>query len=120
MANSSGKKPIDSINKSVSFDILVNGSSIVSKHMIIKFNIGKAVNKISRAKVFISGGDANQNTFDESEEANFAPGKNIEIKVGYEQENHMLFKGVVEKLGITLNNGFVTQPWSSLHLSVAN
>lgn len=114
MSKTSGDKPKDSIDKPVSFDILVNGVSIVSKYMVIKINIDKAVNKISRAKVYISGGDAYKNTFDESEDKSFAPGKSVEIKIGYEQNNQVLFKGIVEKLGITLNNGFTTKPWASL------
>ncbi|MFT6065410.1 MAG: phage protein D/phage baseplate assembly protein gpV [Paraglaciecola sp.] len=114
MANTSEKKPKDSINKLVSFDILVNGSSIGSKRMVVKINIDKTINKISRAKIYLSGGDAYKNTFDESEDTNFAPGKTVEIKIGYEQSNQVLFKGIVEKLGITLNNGFAQNPWSSL------
>ena len=65
MSKTSGDKPKDSMDKPVSFDIRVNGVSIVSKYMVVKINIDKAVNKLSRAKVFLSGGDAYKNTFDE-------------------------------------------------------
>ena len=114
MANSSGKKPKDSINKLTSFAILINGKPIKSEYEVIKLNVDKVINKISRAKVYISAGNAYLNTFDESEDVNFAPGKSVELKLGYDQDNILVFKGIVEKLGISLNAGFASKPWQSL------
>tara|TARA_B110000240_G_C13512661_1_gene460745 strand:+ start:6122 stop:7936 length:1815 start_codon:yes stop_codon:yes gene_type:complete len=114
MADASGNKPKDSIDKAVSFDILINNVSIVSEYKVIKINIEKAINRISRAKVFLSGGNAYEHTFEESEDSNFSPGKSVKIKIGYEQTNVLVFEGIVEKLGISLKNGFATKPWSSL------
>lgn len=114
MANPSGNKPKDSINKLVSFAVLINGQPIESDYKVVKLNVDKVINKVSRAKVYLSGGDPYLNTFDESEDEDFAPGKSVELKFGYDQDNVLVFKGIVEKLGITLNNGFVTDPWSSL------
>ena len=68
-----GNQPIDSINKPVSFDVIINEVSIKSKYTIIKINVEKAINKISRARVYITGGDAHLNTFEESENTNFTP-----------------------------------------------
>lgn len=107
-------KPKDSENKPLSFDVSINGSSIKSEYSVIKINVDKAINKLSRAKIYISGGDAHQNTFDESEDLNFSPGKPVEVKLGYDQDNEVVFKGIVEKLGISLKNGFATKPWQSL------
>jgi phage protein D/phage baseplate assembly protein gpV len=112
--SSTGNKPIDSINKPISFDVIINGVSIKSKYTIIKINVDKAINKISKARVYISGGNANLNTFEESENTNFTPGKQVVLKFGYDQINDIVFEGVIEKLGISLKNGFITQPWSSL------
>lgn len=109
-----GNQPIDSINKPVSFDVIINEVSIKSKYTIIKINVEKAINKISRARVYITGGDAHLNTFEESENTNFTPGKQVVLKLGYDQINDIVFEGVIEKLGISLKNGFITQPWSSL------
>ena len=107
-------KPKDSVDKPLSFDVSINGSSIKSEYSVIKINVDKAINKLSRAKIYISGGDAHQNTFDESEDSNFAPGKSVEVKLGYDQDNEVVFKGIVEKLGISLKNGFATKSWQSL------
>jgi phage protein D/phage baseplate assembly protein gpV len=114
MPTSLENKPKDSVNKPISFDVLINGEPIKSNYKVIKLNVDKAINKISRAKVYLSGGNANLNTFDESEDINFAPGKTVELRFGYEQDNVVVFKGIVEKLGISLKNGFASKPWQSL------
>ena len=114
MASSIGNKPKDTVDKPISFEILVNGKSITSDYKIIKLNVDKVINKISRAKVYLSGGDAHLNTFDESENSNFNPGKTVELRFGYEQDNDVVFKGIIEKLGISLKDGFASKPWQSL------
>lgn len=107
-------KPEDSIEKPLSFKILINGKNVSDKYKIIKLNVDKAVNKISRAKVYISGGNAYLNTFDESENSDFEPGNSVEFSFGYEQKNKAVFKGIVEKIGISLKNGYASKPWQSL------
>lgn len=114
MANPSVNKPKDSIHKLATFAILIDDEPIKSGYKVIKLNVDKAINKISRSKVYLSGGDAYLNTFDASEDKNFAPGKAVELKFGYDQDNVLVFKGIIEKVGITLNNGFVMNEWSSL------
>lgn len=110
----SGNKPKDSVEKPISFDVIVNGKSITSDYKIIKLNVDKAINKISKARIYLAGGDAYLNTFDESEDTNFKPGKSVELRFGYEQNNVVVYKGIVEKLGISLKTGFSSEPWRSL------
>ena len=107
-------KPKDTVDKPLSFDVYINGSSITSDYEVIKINVDKAINKLSRAKIYLSGGDAYLNTFDESEDSSFAPGKSVEVRMGYDQDNDVVFKGIVEKHGISLKNGFATKSWQSL------
>ncbi len=109
-----GNSPDDSLFKPLSFTITVNGNEINSSFMVIKLKVEKEVNKISRAQLSISGGDPYLNTFDESENDDFKPGNEIEIEAGYSQENKVIFKGIIEKLRISLQEGFVTKPWKSL------
>lgn len=110
----SGNKPKDSVEKPISFDVIVNGRSITSDYKIIKLNVDKAINKISKARIYLAGGDAYLNTFDESEDSNFTPGKSVELRFGYEQNNDVVYKGIIEKLGISLKTGFSSEPWRSL------
>jgi len=109
-----GKSPEESLFKPLSFTLKVNGSELDSSFVVIKLKVEKEVNKISRAQFSISGGDPYLNTFDESEKDDFKPGTEIEIEVGYSQENKVVFKGIIEKLRISLQEGFVTKPWRSL------
>jgi len=114
MPSSIGNKPKDTIDKPISFDVFIAGKSISSDYKLIKLNVDKLINKISRARVYLSGGDAYLNTFEESENSNFNPGKAVELRFGYEQDNEVVFKGIIEKLGISLKDGFASKPWRSL------
>jgi phage protein D len=109
-----GNRPKDSVDKPISFEIAINGKVLNSKYQVIKINVDKAINKISRAKIYISGGDAYLNTFDETEDSTFLPGKTVQISLGYEQDNDPVYEGIIENLGVSLKNGFVTKPWQSL------
>lgn len=109
-----GNKPKDSNDKPLSLDVIVNGKPIPSDIDIIKLNVDKAINKISRARIYLAAGNAYENTFEESENSDFAPGKSVEIRFGYEQDNDIVYEGIVEKLGISLKTGFASKPWRSL------
>lgn len=113
MPNASGNKPKDSRDEPISFEIFIN-NVLVASEKVIKINIEKAINRISRAKVFLTGGDASLHTFEESEDGNFSIGNTVKIELGYKQVNVLAFEGIVEKLGISLKNGFATKPWQSL------
>lgn len=108
------KTPEETAFLPLSYTIKVNGNELDSTYQLIKVRVDKEVNKISRAKVFITGGDPYLNTFDESEEEDFKPGTEIIIELGYKQENKVVFKGIIEKLRIKLQEGFTSKPWRSL------
>ena len=56
MPSSIGNKPKDTIDKPISFDVFIAGKSISSDYKLIKLNVDKLINKISRARVYLSGG----------------------------------------------------------------
>jgi len=103
MANN---KPSDSQNKIVSYDIFINNKIIDEKFHIHKVITRKKVNKISRATIYIYGGDTDNNSFSESDESIFNNGNEIEIKLGYEQSNTTVFKGLIDSHGISLDSGY--------------
>lgn len=109
-----GATPEETAFQPLSYTVKVNGNELDSSYQLIKLKIEKEVNKIGRSKVFIVGGDPYLNTFDESENDDFKPGNEISIELGYKQENKVVFKGIVEKLRINLQEGFSTKPWKSL------
>lgn len=100
------KTPSDSLNKPLSFAIKVKGKLLDDKFQVFKLYVKKEVNKLSRAKFSVLGGDPYLQKFDESEDASFKPGEEVEILMGYDQKNVTVFKGIIEKHSISLGEGY--------------
>ena len=98
--------PIDSVNKPISFSLSFNNAPLPISLEIYSITVQKAVNKIGRAQVQILGGDPNMNSFEEAEADYFEPGNPVEIKLGYDQSNTTVFKGIVEKNHVSIRDGF--------------
>ena len=107
-------KPKDSVNRVISSQIVINNIDITNDFKIHKILTFKEINKISRAKIQFFGGNANQNSFEESEKSIFNPGNQIEIKLGYDQKNSTVFKGIIDKHSIVLKNGYQKQKSNSI------
>lgn len=107
-------KPKDSVNRVISSQIVINNIDITNDFKIQKILTFKEINKISRAKIQFFGGNANQNSFEESEKSIFNPGNQIEIKLGYDQKNSTVFKGIIDKHSIVLKNGYQKQKSNSI------
>lgn len=90
----------------VTYTILVNGDEIPKTIPVKTIAINKEVNKIPFARVRIIDGDPSLETFAISNEDYFVPGNEIEIKIGYRNDNLTLFKGIVVSHSnkITTNN----------------
>ncbi|MFZ2899293.1 MAG: type VI secretion system tip protein VgrG [Saprospiraceae bacterium] len=80
-----------------SFDILSEGRAIDSGYQVYYFEMVKMANKIPYAKLALRDGNAAEGTFEITDSDTFRPGKKIEIKAGYDQNNETIFKGVVVK-----------------------
>ena len=98
--------PIDSVNKPISYTLSFNNAPLPISLEIYSITVQKAVNKIGRAQVQILGGDPNMNSFEEAEADYFEPGNPVEIKLGYDQSNTTVFKGIVEKNHVSIRDGF--------------
>ena len=98
--------PIDSVNKPISYSLSFNNAPLPISLEIYSITVQKAVNKIGRAQVQILGGDPNMNSFEEAEADYFEPGNPVEIKLGYDQSNTTVFKGIVEKNYVSIRDGF--------------
>lgn len=112
--NLSGETADETNFEPLSFTIKVNGNNLDAKYAVQRIHTEKEINKISKAQIAISGGDPYMSTFDESEDSDFTPGNEIEILLGYKQNNTTVFKGIIEKIRISLQDGFITKPWKSL------
>src|SRR5690606_932761 len=60
-----------------------------------EIRIQKEVNKIPSARIKIRDGDPSLETFPQSNQELFIPGNEIEIKLGYNNQNSTLFKGII-------------------------
>ena len=98
--------PSDSLNQLASFDVKVDGTQIESSYKLFRIQTFKEVNKLSRATISIIGGDPKQNTFEESEDSIFTTGSEVEISLGYDQSNKVVFKGIISKHALQIKRGF--------------
>ncbi len=98
--------PLDTLNQPISFALMFNEATLPLNFEVYSISVHKAVNKIGRACVKILGGNPESNTFDEADSNLFKPGTEVEIKLGYDQSNTSVFKGIVEKNGLTIRDGF--------------
>jgi len=79
----------------VSYNVLVEGKEVSQKYHIVNIGIEKGINKIPSCRITILDGEANAEDFAISNSDDFIPGKKIEIKFGYHNENETVFKGII-------------------------
>jgi Rhs element Vgr protein len=79
----------------VTKNILINGEEIPLTIPVTSIVIQREVNKIPFAKIKIGDGDPSQEDFPISNEDIFIPGNEVEIKIGYRNDNTSLFKGMI-------------------------
>lgn len=87
----------------VNYSILIEGSELAGTFEINSIVTYKGVNKIPFAKIILLDGSVSAQDFDASSGENFVPGKKIEIKAGWDSELTTVFKGIVVKHSIKIN-----------------
>ncbi|MCB9284079.1 MAG: type VI secretion system tip protein VgrG [Lewinellaceae bacterium] len=97
--------PLQSANSTdlTTFKVLVDGNALPAGTGIISLEIEKSINRIPSAFLLVDDGDPAGQTFQGSSSDHFVPGKKIEIKGGYHQDESTLFKGVITKQKIRVN-----------------
>lgn len=86
------------------FTILSDGNAISQTYHIISIIANKEINRIPSATIILVDGDAATETFEISSADDFEPGKKIEIKAGWQNDEDTIFKGVVVKQNIKIKN----------------
>lgn len=102
------KSPDDSLQLVTSFDIKVGGKPLPKDIVVMKILVKSEVNKIAKAYLSIAGGKSYENLFPESELASFAPGKAVEISLGYAQKNVKVFSGIITKHSIDIGLDYLS------------
>lgn len=87
----------------VTFDIKVKGNTIPDSIVIQSIYIEKRVNKIATATFIVIDGEASTGKFPASSSSNFVPGNTVSIEAGYNSLNKPLFKGIVTKQSIRID-----------------
>jgi Rhs element Vgr protein len=84
----------------VTATILSGGTQVSSAYHVLSIVVNKEVNRIPSALIIMADGDVASQTFTISNAPDFEPGKEIEIKLGYQGSVDTVFKGIVVKHSI--------------------
>jgi Rhs element Vgr protein len=91
------KSPIVEESNLISFAILSDGKEIPGTYEVLEIRIEQRVNRIAEAEITLRDGSAANQTFDITDSDTFKPGAEIEIKLGYKNKNNSVFKGIITK-----------------------
>ena len=75
--------------------LLINGTELSREIPVLSIEIKKEVNKVPFARIRISDGDPSLQDFPLSNQEQLVPGNEIEIRIGYRNDNNNLFKGII-------------------------
>ena len=92
--------PSDQPKTVVTSTISSGGTEISNTYHVLSVIVSREVNRIPSATIIIIDGDPAAQTFEISNKAEFEPGKEIEIKLGYQSSEETVFKGIVVKHSI--------------------
>jgi Rhs element Vgr protein len=87
--------------------ILSDGLQIGPSYELLSIDVRREVNRIPSAHLYLIDGDSAKRDFPISNDATFEPGKEVEIKMGYEGEpksDTTVFKGRVIRHGVEAND----------------
>lgn len=95
--------PLTTDSSLVSFTIKVAGKEIPSTFQVVSIDTWVSVNKVPKAQIVLFDGNPSESNFEISNLPIFLPGNRIEIAAGYSQKESVIFKGVIVKQGIEIN-----------------
>jgi len=88
----------------VTYTIKVDGSPIPDQYQIYSIEITKTVNRITVASLVLLDGSSTEESFELSSSAYFIPGKELTIEAGYNNQNQLIFKGLITKQNLRVDN----------------
>src|SRR5690349_2048277 len=87
-----------------SVDILIEGSSILKEYDILSVSVLKEINRIPVAKIVLRDGEAEKRNFEISNKEDFVPGKKITVRIGRDNKDATVFKGIIVRHAIKIRN----------------
>lgn len=85
------------------FVVKVGGTTVPDELSVYAVHIEKKINRIPLAKITILDGEANTGTFPASSSATFVPGASITIEAGYDNNNQVVFQGIITAQSIRID-----------------
>ena len=89
----------------VTHKVLIEGAELPSIHQVISIVVQNEVNRIPMAQIILSDGEASSRDFKLSNEDLLIPGKKVEIKAGYHNDEETIYKGVIIKHAVKIKDG---------------
>lgn len=77
-----------------------NGEEFTRTFKVKSIMVLNEANKIPRARILLIDGDVSMQDFELSNSGFFDPGNEFEIEIGYENEVHLVFKGIITRHSI--------------------
>lgn len=97
------ESPAAVVGSVIRLTIFSNGTQVSETTRVISVSIHSEVNKIPSARIVLMDGDMPEKDFPLSNSNDFKPGAAIKINAGYEQEEELIFEGIVIKHGISIS-----------------
>jgi Rhs element Vgr protein len=91
------------------FTLLVDGTAISPQFHLLAATVVFTANRIPWARFVFRDGDTAAETFPISEEETFAPGTEVEFKLGYHGDEETVFKGLLTRHGIVAHGRRASQ-----------
>lgn len=88
----------------VTHTVISGGTEVSKKYQLLSIIVNKEVNRIPVATLVYVDGEPSKQSFELSGKADFEPGSEIEIKVGYSSDEKTIFKGIVIKHSIRVRD----------------
>lgn len=95
---------IEEPRDTVTYKVLVDGISVGEQYDIMQVMVTRSFNRIPFARIVVSDGDPAAGDFPASSEGTFDPGKQVEIRAGYESNEESIFKGEITGQKISTSN----------------
>jgi Rhs element Vgr protein len=99
----SAPSPVVADASTVTFTVKSDGKPVDTAFQVQSIETWVTVNKLPRARLALSDGSAAESNFEISNLDTFLPGRKIEILAGYDSRETLIFKGVVVRQGLSID-----------------
>lgn len=79
------------------FKLRFDGTEMPGTFRVVNIDIERRLDRITSARVILQDGDASRQSFDASEDETTAPGARLEIDVGYDRTEQLVFDGIITR-----------------------